>query len=204
MPWISLVLISHPSRPTIQHFCAMWITRSGTIVIWGKWDAPSPTLPLHSYHSFSVKCMWIWLPKWTTQPFATELPCHLPFTVLLYVAMKPNGLSPLQPQLPCSNFQYFSKCDSQSNGSMTTALIATCTIYICDSHAACIFHSITYRNFRSLFSFAGHHCTCGHFNFCDLQLRLKSLLVNLIPPATFLSLLLPISIHPQIFFGSAD
>ena len=84
---------------------------------------------------------------------------------------------------------------------MTTALIATCTIYICDSHAACIFHSITYRNFRSLFSFAGHPCTCGHFNFCDLQLKLKSLLVNLIPPATFLSLLLPISIHPKSFSG---
>ena len=125
MPWISLVLISRPSRPTIPHFCAMWITRSGTIVIWGKWDVQSPTLPLYSYH-FTVKCMWIRLPKWTTQPFATELPCHLPFLFSCMWQCLCNSIAILK-------LIVLSKCDLLSNGSMTIALIATCTIYICES-----------------------------------------------------------------------
>ena len=154
MPWISLVLISLPSRPTIPHFCAMWITRSGTIVIWGKWDVQSPTLPLYSYHSRPNACG---LPKWTIPPFATELPCHLPFLFSCMWLCLCNSIAILK-------LIVLSKCDLLSNGSMTIALIATCTIYICESQVACISYSFTYRNFLSLVSFASDFCTAGHFS----------------------------------------
>ena len=74
--WISMVLILPPSRSTIPHFCAMLVTRSGTTVVWGKWDAQSPTLPLDSYHFQSNACGIITvmdyttIRSWAAMPFA--------------------------------------------------------------------------------------------------------------------------------------
>ena len=88
--------------------------------------------------------------NWVAMPFA--------FSVLLYVAV------PLQFYCHTQTYSTFLSVILISNGSMTIALIATCTIYICESQVACICYSFTYRNFLSLVSFASDFYTAGHFS----------------------------------------
>ena len=115
MPWISLVLTLPPSRTTIPHSCAMLLTRRGTIVVWCKWDARSPTLPLNSFHLQSNACGIDY--RNGLQPFAAKLPCHLHCTVLLYVAM------PLQFYCHTQTSSTFLSVIHLSNSSMTAALM---------------------------------------------------------------------------------
>ena len=54
----------------------MLVTRSGTTVVWGKWDAQSPTLPLDSYlysqmHVVLITVMdYTTIRSWAAMPFA--------------------------------------------------------------------------------------------------------------------------------------
>ena len=56
----------------------MSVSRSGTIVVWGKWDAQSPTLPLNSYLSQSNACGIITVMDYNH----SQLSCHAICTVL--------------------------------------------------------------------------------------------------------------------------
>ena len=95
--------------------CAMLVTRRGTTVVWGKWDAQSPTLLLDSYLFQSNACGIDY--RNGLQPFAAELPCHLHCTVLLYVAM------PLQFYCHTQTSSTFLSVIHLSNSSMTAALM---------------------------------------------------------------------------------
>ena len=154
--WISLVLILLPSRSTIPHFCAMSVSRSGTIVVWGKWDAQSPTLPLDSYLSQSNACGIITVMDYNH----SQLSCHAICTVLFSCMW----LCHLQSNCHTQTFSTFLSVihDQMARWPLHSLPLVLYTSANLKSRVS--FYSFTYRIFRSLISFGLQFCTAWHFS----------------------------------------